>query len=155
MKSKSHQLTRFTIVSTLVALVCVSLAYSQGRPPSMENVTVLMVTLPDGRWIRSRVIEGGMLRIENEDTGSIFGLVPVVRSRNSVTLRVLQVTRVERGETHNEVDTLDVSFGSSRATSTTPSFNVELEAIVRQLPTRRRNTSTRTVSYLSQDDGLI
>lgn len=118
---------------------------------------VVKITLPGGRWIQARVVENGILKIEDQKTGQITGFSMQVLDKSSGTVRVKALEfNSGKGESFRELESLDVSLKSSKTTSVMPETNIEILAVTEQLTEKDsgETTSLRPSECCVTCDGL-
>lgn len=124
-----------SILSCIVLLTLISMGSGtliSGRPAREQlQVMHLKFTPATGGAIKACVIEGGMVKITNHRTGTVFAYQPTVmdESRGSVLVKVYQVTGPESDEQLTEMETLDISFKGGKSTVKTPVYNIEVETL--------------------------
>lgn len=99
--------------------------------PVSEKTVKLKIILPDKNWVKSKVLEGGMTRIEKKGE-LIFGFSPIIRDEKNkrIEVKVFKIERRADGkETMKEVETLEVTGNIRVFTDTAPSFGIEVEEI--------------------------
>lgn len=103
-----------------------------------QNIIALRVTGPEDSWARASVIEGGALRVTEKATGLRFAFFPLVdtSTKQRVIIKVCQITKTDSGERLQDLETVGLGLGSSKTTSTTPQFKIEVEAIAKHIPTQ-------------------
>jgi hypothetical protein len=144
-----------SIVSITVGMSTGAASTQIGRGTSVDRTTqkqalVLKLTLPNGNWFRVYAIEGEMISYKNLKDGSTFGFAPVVQgeTKTMVELTVFQISELEGYRTFQPVESLEVSLGSLTSTGTNPSFNIELERVIK-LPLVSKNARFKPISYLT------
>lgn len=99
--------------------------------PVSEKTVKWKITLPDNNWVKGKVLEGGMTRIEKKGE-LIFGFSPIIRDEKDkrIEVKVFKIERRADGkETIEEVETLEVTGNIRVFTNTAPSFGIEVEEI--------------------------
>jgi len=133
--NKQKQVTT-SVIGLALLLASLVVPFSiKANASAKQTAVVVQVTLPNGTWIKARVIENGLLKIEDEKTGQIIGFSMEVLDKSKGTVRV-KALEFSGGSTDSfrELETLEVSFKSPKVTSVLPATNIEVLAIAEQLP---------------------
>jgi hypothetical protein len=108
---------------------------SQEKNTKPDNIVAIRVTGPNDVWARASVIQGGALKVQDKKTGVRYAFFPAVdvTNKKNVIVKVCEINRADSSESFNEIESLAISLGSSKTTNTTPSFNIEVEAIAKHV----------------------
>ncbi len=141
-----------TIVLTLISLGSVTLLRGHATR-EMLQVTHLKLIPPGGKAIRACVVEGGMIKITNHRTGTVFAYSPTVQDERTgvVSVKVYQVRNSGAGEIFEEVETVETSFKGARSTVKSPVYSIEVETIAKTAASD--NAKSGTAGSTSATDG--
>jgi len=129
MREKRYLKRLTLIILALMAGAIGNFLFAQAYTvPVSEKTVKWKITLPDENWVKGRVLEGGMTRIEKKGE-LIFGFSPIIRDEKEKRIEVM-VFKIERRadgkETIKEVETLEVTGNIRVFTNTAPIFGIEV-----------------------------
>ncbi|HEY0099988.1 MAG TPA: hypothetical protein VGB76_13650 [Pyrinomonadaceae bacterium] len=129
------QITMFVASLALLLGSGTFLPQVKANASTKETAVVIKLTLPDGTWVEARVIEDGLLKLEDEKTGQTtgFSLKVLNKSKGTVKITVLDLADGSNGS-FREVESLEASFKSPKTTSVFPATTIEILAVVEQIP---------------------
>lgn len=143
---------------SLAALVVASLGHARAPlPPKSKLLVVMKITVDDGRVVQARASAGSMVKLRKD--GKAFGLRPVVRDIKELVVEFVVSRAPDGGGDPEEVERVKVKGKEVRATSTSPSFSIQVERL-EMVPDEspqgagiqggRRLPYLRPASYLAQ-----
>jgi hypothetical protein len=137
-ENQMHNQKRIVMSVVILALLLVSavlLPLVKANASVKDTAVVVKLTLPGGKWIEARVIEDGFLKIHDEQTGRTTGFSMQVLNKATGTVRVKALDFSNGNEnSFRELESLDVSFKSSKTTSVMDGTTIEVLAVVEQIP---------------------
>lgn len=121
---------KYSVLKTVLVLLVAILVAPAFLPTQANNVQKskrkvdVRITYPDGKWVKARSTEGGVIRLQRG--GDDFGFTPVISDAGSGEIEVT-VSRFKGAETPVEVlETVKVKRQSQGTITTHGSFKVEV-----------------------------
>ena len=101
---------------------------------SITQIAVAVkITLPDGNWIRTQVIEDGFLKVKNEKTNEINYLTFHVLDKTGGKVEI-KFHDVEQGKAVREIENLQASFNSPQVSTSFAGLKIEIVGVVETVP---------------------
>lgn len=143
---------------SMAALVLASLSHARATlSPKSKLLVVMKITTDDGRVVNARASAGSLVKLRKD--GKAFGLTPVVRDEEGLLVEFVVSRHPGGGGAPEEVERVKVKGKETKATSTSPSFSLQVERLERipdetpqsaGLGGRHRPPGFRPVSYAPQ-----
>ena len=121
-----------SILVLLMSFFTLSFAQEAKTIPVSGKIVEWKFVLPDGNWVKGKVLEGGMTRIEKKGE-LILGFSPIIRDEKErkVEVQVFQIERVSEGiEKIKALERLEVTPVENIYNHKGYSFRIKVEKII-------------------------